>query len=120
MQKRRILLVDDDPDLRNLVVNVLEEAGYAVAATDRQSEALELLKTLKFDLVITDSFSTVPSAVFASTAPVLAAAGTTPVTLFSAHLMQRAAVLAAGFCSYIRKPFDLDAFEGQIRSLLAG
>jgi DNA-binding response OmpR family regulator len=51
----RVLLVDDDVDVREYTAGVLEDAGYVVAAAARAEEAERLLsKGDVFDLVITD------------------------------------------------------------------
>jgi CheY-like chemotaxis protein len=51
----KILLVDDDPDVREYTALVLEDAGYAVRAAARGDEAEIILGTGEpFDLLITD------------------------------------------------------------------
>jgi CheY-like chemotaxis protein len=51
----RILLVDDDPDVREYTALVLEDAGYAVRVAARADEAETILGTGEpFDLLITD------------------------------------------------------------------
>jgi CheY-like chemotaxis protein len=51
----RILLVDDDDDVREYTALVLEEAGYDVRVASRGEFALRMLATGEpFDLLITD------------------------------------------------------------------
>ncbi len=51
----RILLVDDDDDVRDYTATVLEEAGYDVRVAARGEAAVRLLATGEpFDLLITD------------------------------------------------------------------
>jgi two-component system, cell cycle sensor histidine kinase and response regulator CckA len=51
----RILLVDDDDDVRDYTALVLEEAGYDVRVASRGETALQLLSTgAPIDLLITD------------------------------------------------------------------
>jgi DNA-binding NtrC family response regulator len=51
----RILLVDDDDDVRDYTAMVLEEAGYEVRVASRGEAALQILNTGEpFDLLITD------------------------------------------------------------------
>jgi CheY-like chemotaxis protein len=116
---RRILVVDDADALRRLMQVILEAEGYVVIATAVQANAVALLPEVTFDLVITDSFSSAPSGVFIHSADLLAAAGATPVALFSAHRMELAAAQAAGFRDLIAKPFDIEVLERQVRALLA-
>jgi PAS domain S-box-containing protein len=50
-----ILVVDDDDDVRDLVVAMLEELGYRVTAAENGSVALELLsRNSPFDLLLAD------------------------------------------------------------------
>jgi CheY-like chemotaxis protein len=52
---RRVLVVEDEALVRLLVVQILEEAGYAVREAAEARSALELLRSGEFiDLVVTD------------------------------------------------------------------
>jgi len=50
----KILVVDDEPDLRFILRKILEREGYAVAEAESGEKALELLKTEKPDLILLD------------------------------------------------------------------
>jgi CheY-like chemotaxis protein len=113
-----ILLVEDDLMVRELVVEMLEDEGYAVITATTPEDAVALLERVSFDLVITDGFSEAPAAVFASTRDVLQGAGVTPVALFSAHTLKPEQAQAAGFRDLIPKPFQLDSLLQQVRALL--
>jgi DNA-binding response OmpR family regulator len=52
--KAEILLVDDDPDLRNSLQIILEKNGFTVRTASDGQEALEALKTQRPDLMILD------------------------------------------------------------------
>jgi CheY-like chemotaxis protein len=114
----RILVVEDDVILRDLVVEVLEEENYAVLAAETLAAAQELLALAEFGLVIADGFSPTPDAVLVNSADFLRAAGVTPVVLFTAHRVDLDAARAAGFRSVWTKPFELDALVVQVRDLL--
>ena len=49
-----MLIVDDEPDGRQLMVRILEGRGAKVTAVAGGSEALELLKSQKFDILVSD------------------------------------------------------------------
>ncbi|MBI2769478.1 MAG: response regulator [Burkholderiales bacterium] len=51
---KAILVVDDTRSMRKMVAAVLSGAGYAVSEAGDGVEALELAKTQRFDLVVTD------------------------------------------------------------------
>lgn len=49
-----VMIVDDEPDVRDAIRRVLERAGYTVRTVDNGSRALEELDRRGADLVITD------------------------------------------------------------------
>lgn len=51
----RILIVDDDSQVRDLLVLAIEGLGHAVASADSAAAARALLGQQRFDLVITDA-----------------------------------------------------------------
>ena len=50
----KILLIEDDPDLRKMLCKLLERENYDVVAASNGIEALVKVQSLKPDLVITD------------------------------------------------------------------
>ena len=50
----RILLVEDDPDVRFVVEHVLLDAGHDVDAAETMTGGLELLACRSYDLVVAD------------------------------------------------------------------
>jgi two-component system alkaline phosphatase synthesis response regulator PhoP len=50
----KILIVDDDPDIRDALTMILEAQGYQVATAKDGGEGLASLKTQKPDLMILD------------------------------------------------------------------
>ena len=52
--QEKILVVDDDPDIREALTMVLEAQGYQVVTANDGKEALDNLKTEKPDLMILD------------------------------------------------------------------
>jgi len=53
-QEKKILLVEDEVELGQLLLSRLERSGYAVCATGTGAEGLGKLRELKPDLVILD------------------------------------------------------------------
>ena len=51
---KRVLCVDDDPDIRLFVVTVLEENGYTPLTATNGEEGLEIIKKERPDLVTLD------------------------------------------------------------------
>ena len=53
-KKFQILIVDDDLSVRNTMQEYIRNAGYTSQMASSAEEALELLKTNKFHVIITD------------------------------------------------------------------
>jgi hypothetical protein len=54
LQGSRVLVVDDEPDTRELLVTALEQYGAEVTAVASASEAMQLFERLKPDVLISD------------------------------------------------------------------
>jgi len=50
----RILLAEDDEDMRSCLVGALENVGFEIVAVDRGTAALPLLQREHFDLLLSD------------------------------------------------------------------
>ncbi|MBL8482629.1 MAG: response regulator [Rhodocyclaceae bacterium] len=117
----RILIAEDHPSSRELLVYLLEAAGYVVHSVDDGAAALQAIREIKPNLVICDlqmpeldgygvlrALRADPD--FASL-PVLA------VTAFS-MLGDRETVMSAGFTAYFSKPIDPETFVDEMASHL--
>ncbi len=54
MEKNRILIVDDDENLRDGLINLLNLQGYEASGASNGEIALQMLESQVFDLIITD------------------------------------------------------------------
>lgn len=54
MEKAKILIIDDDPDITEAMKIVLENGDYSVHTAKDSEEGMEQLKAIKLDLVILD------------------------------------------------------------------
>lgn len=54
MKKKKILFVEDDPEMRDLAVEFFLSAGYSVAQAVNGTDAVEQIASEDFDAVITD------------------------------------------------------------------
>ena len=54
VSQKRILLVEDEPDIHYLLAHVLMDAGYAVDVAETVAAAWQYLDTQSYALVITD------------------------------------------------------------------
>ena len=54
MSRRQILVVDDEPDIRNLVQEILEDEGFTVNVAENAIKAREEVESFKPDLILLD------------------------------------------------------------------
>lgn len=54
MERERILLVEDSPDIVEIVALYLDDAGYSVSTANNYSQALQMVKENNYDLIILD------------------------------------------------------------------
>ena len=50
----RLLVVEDNPDVRDVTVSMLEQLGYEVSAVGDPAAALDAIESKTFDLVVSD------------------------------------------------------------------
>jgi two-component system, OmpR family, response regulator MprA len=115
----RILVVDDEPAVRDAVRRALSFEGYDVQIAAEGTEALDLLATEQVDAVVLDIL--MPDVSGLDVCRRLRAAGdTTPVLLLTARgqVADRVAGLDAGADDYLAKPFALQELLARLRALL--
>jgi two-component system response regulator MprA len=115
----KILVVDDEAPLRELIVEVLTDAGYAVAAAATGSAAMDQVTRNRPDLILLDLM--MPELDGRATVHHLRARAelaTIPVVLMSAS-RGAAGVAAALQTSFVAKPFDLDRLLTVVAASLA-
>ncbi|MDX1980922.1 MAG: sigma-54 dependent transcriptional regulator [Bryobacteraceae bacterium] len=54
MKQHRVLVVDDEPGIRNSLTGVLEDEGYAVTAVESAEQSLEEIHKHPYDVVLMD------------------------------------------------------------------
>jgi len=118
MDKVRILLVDDEPDLRHMVRQYLEADGFSVAEADNGTAALDFLRTASPDMVLLDVSMPTPDGF-----EVLQAMRRTtdiPVIMLTARSeeIDRVLGLTIGADDYVTKPFSPRELVARIRAVL--
>ncbi|HEU5188027.1 MAG TPA: response regulator [Candidatus Saccharimonadales bacterium] len=53
---QKILVVEDEAPMRNMIIGVLQQAGYTVLSAMNGKEGLALAKSEHPDLIVTDNF----------------------------------------------------------------
>lgn len=118
MARTSVLLVDDEPSLRDAVGRALRLQDYDVTAAPDGAAALDELSGRPFDLVVLDVGMPAPDGL--EICRRLRAAGDrTPVLMLTARdgIDDRVAGLDAGADDYLVKPFALKELLARLRAL---
>jgi len=120
---KKILVVDDNQDSRELVVKVLKNKGYEMVEAVDGEEAVERAVTHRPDLILLDI--SIPKLNGYEVARILKGKEEfkdIPIVALTAHAMKgdRAKALEAGCEGYISKPINVRELPAQIKSFLKG
>ena len=98
----RVLIVDDEPHVREMLRDFLEGTGYEVATAATGGQALDAVPTFQPDVILIDML--MPDLSGTDVLDALHRAGVTvPVILMSGHQ----AAAREGFFGVLMKPFNL-------------
>jgi DNA-binding response OmpR family regulator len=114
----RLLLVDDDAELRDLLVRALERDGHAVHPVGTIGAARTALERRDFDVAVLDL--SLPDGLGDELARELRAGGSTlPILVLTAHseVPNRVASLDAGADDFLGKPFAVAELRARVRAL---
>ncbi|MFF0576208.1 response regulator transcription factor [Streptosporangium saharense] len=115
----RVLVVDDEPALREALQSSLEFEGYRVGLAQDGQAALDVLRREPYELVLLDVM--MPRLDGLTACRRLRAAGNhVPVLMLTARdaVGDRVSGLDAGADDYLVKPFELDELLARVRALL--
>jgi DNA-binding response OmpR family regulator len=117
--KPRILIVDDDPSIRESLSSFLSRAGFSVSTINNGEKALAVLGKEHPELLILDVL--MPGMDGRETLRQIRRAGNwTPVILLTqvGDATERALALEDGADDYINKPFEAQELVARIRAVL--
>jgi two-component system cell cycle response regulator DivK len=120
---RKILIVEDNEDSRELVVKVLKIKGYQMIEAADGEEALQKAVSEKPDLILMDiSLPKIDGCEVTRRLKCMEEFKEIPIVALTAHAMKgdREKVLVEGFEGYISKPINIHELPNQIRSYLRG
>ena len=119
-QTPNVLVVDDDPSIRKMMVAALKRYGYKFAEAANGQEALDLMRENRPDVVLLDLMM-----------PILSGWDVLreregdpklrdiPVIIVSAtRAPEIASAVDKGICAFLPKPFDIGALSALVRSCL--
>ena len=114
-----LLVVDDEPNIRDLLATSLRFAGFDVAAASGGNDALHKVAEKKPDLIVLDVMMPDMDG-FTALRRIRAAHGPIPVVFLTARddTQDKVKGLTAGGDDYVTKPFSLEEVVARIRAVL--
>lgn len=124
MDRPRIALVDDVPEILTLMEEVLTDAGYRVVMGESADDVEEILAREHSDLLIIDirlpgAVTGLPLLHLIRDNPTTAKTPILVITADTTFLRENVGALKALGCEALPKPFDVDALFGCVTSLLS-
>ena len=121
MSNETILYIEDNPDNRTLIRRILTAEGYTIIEAGHATEALEIIKTARVDLILMDiNMPDVDGYTLTTQIRGMPGFGAVPIVALTANVMRgdRERSLEAGCDGYIQKPIDIDILPQQIERYL--
>jgi two-component system phosphate regulon response regulator PhoB len=116
---KRILVLDDDPDIGTMIKMMLEYKGYDVIVSDRAESAQQIMANDNIGLVIMDMLlSGVNGTDLCIDLKKNLVTSQIPIIMISAHPNAKEICLQAGADEFISKPFDMNDILSKIDRLL--
>ena len=114
----RVLVVDDDLQIRRVMRTTLDAKGYEVDEAGSGEQALELARLGKYDLIILDI--NLPGKTGVETCREIHSISTVPIIMLTVRDAgeDKIEALDAGACDYVTKPFAMGELLARIRAVL--
>ncbi len=119
VEKQKILIVDDDPSILELLNQLFQRKGYECRTAENGKKALELLETSPFTIVITDLI--MPQIDGLELLKVIKESWPdTDVIVMTGYTKNftYTDVIRAGASDFVHKPFTLDEIEAKLQRLI--
>jgi len=111
MGSYRVLIVDDEEQVRNLIVSLFSNYGHSCETAKDGIEALEIIKKNSFDSALIDIVMPLMDGITLTT-ELLKLYPNLPVMIMTGHADEHSAesAIAAGAREFIKKPFSIQEF----------
>src|SRR5512134_4013109 len=115
---RTILVVDDEPTLRETLVDALEADGFRVVSAADGREALQTFRTERPDLILLDLM--LPELSGVEVCRIIRAESGVPIVMLTAKdsELDKVVGLELGADDYVTKPFSLRELSARVRAQL--
>jgi CheY-like chemotaxis protein len=114
----RILVVEDDPDVREVLIEILSDKGFVVAGASNGREALALLRSgaaLPHVVLLDIMMPVMDGRQFRTEQLADPALRAIPVVVLSAHINVEEAAIEMGAAGYMKKPVQLSLLLATVR-----
>jgi two-component system response regulator PilR (NtrC family) len=113
-----LLMIEDDPDMRDLTEMALSRRGFRVVTCKSPAEAIERLGQERFDVIMTDlGFAQSSGWKFLREIGKYSHA---PVAVLTGDRDARDAALRAGAQAFFSKPISMEVLSAELRRLAQG
>jgi two-component system KDP operon response regulator KdpE len=114
----KVLVVDDEPQIRRVMRTTLVSRGYTVSTARSGEEALERIREERYDLVLLDI--NMPGIGGMETCRIIRSQSDIPIVILSIRNAEKDKVdaLDAGADDYVTKPFSIPELLARIRAAL--
>lgn len=118
MSTGRVLIVDDDPQLRRVLKMTLAAEGYEVESARSGEDALQTLREMHFDLMLLDM--NMPGMGGLETCRAVRASSEMPIIILTVRNSEQDKVVAldVGADDFVAKPFSTPELLARIRAAL--
>jgi DNA-binding response OmpR family regulator len=114
--KKKVLIVENDEDIRNIVGLILEDEGYEVAGC---AYTLENLLTMEADLILMDEWvNSKQGPMLCKEVKAVEHLAHIPVIIFSTAMDIAEIARDCKANGYVHKPFDLEVLISEVRKFL--
>jgi len=115
---KKILVVEDEPEIRDLMINYLSREGFYIDPAEDGVQALSMFEAVKYDLVLLDIM--IPKIDGFGVCEVIKERSDTPVVFLSALSDDRSQIRGYDLMAddYVTKPFSMPVLVRKINALL--